>query len=153
MSKLCSDIPRTHKLKELAQEINNKFELKPTPCGKGIQQSLHDQLTWRLQQLKQKNLLPSSNELRVRLSGDGTNIAKNLHVINFTFTIIEETNCTSTATENHTLAILNVPEKYDSIKEGLADIITEAESLQMINFDSTTYKIEYFLSGDWKFLG
>ena len=76
-----------------------------------------------------------------------------MHVINFTFTLIEETQGTSTASENHSLAILNIPEEYESLKIGLSDIISEAEGLRSIEFNSTIYEVEYFLSGDWKFLG
>ena len=74
-------------------------------------------------------------------------------MINFTFTLIEKTKGTSTATENHSLAILNIPEKYECLKIGLSDIISEAKGLMSIEFNSTIYDIEYFLSGDWKFLG
>ena len=154
MTKLSADLPRKYQLKNLAGDLDAKFELKATPGGTtGVQQSLLHRLTLRLEQLKKSDLLPSSNRLRIRLSGDGTYIAKNLHVINFTFTLIEETRGTSTATENHSLAILNIPEKYECLKIGLSDIISEAKGLMSIEFNSTIYDIEYFLSGDWKFLG
>ena len=154
ISKISSNLPRIHELKQQAAELNSKYELKPTSGGiHGVQQSLRNRLMIRLQQLKKHELLPISCKLRVRLSGDGTYIAKNLHVIHFTFTLIDETKstCTSTASDNHILAILNTQDKYDELKRGLSDIILEAESLNQVEFDSSIYEIEYFLSGDWKF--
>ena len=42
--------------------------------------------------------------IHVKLSGDGTNIGKRLHVIAFTFTLLDEDHATSAA-GNHILAV------------------------------------------------
>ena len=60
--------------------------------------------------------------LRVKLSGDGTNVGKRLHLINFTFTLLDEGSSAQSSQGNHILAVLKEPEKYDTIKNGLADI-------------------------------
>ena len=59
---------------------------------------------------------------QVKLSGDGTKIGKRLHVVAFTFTLLEEDQAGSAA-GNHTLAVFKQPESYDSLKLALADII------------------------------
>lgn len=69
--------------------------------------------------------------VRLKLSGDGTAIGRNLHVINFTFTLLDSGGATSVA-GNHSLAILKVPEKYDELHSGLQDVVSEASDLQVL---------------------
>ena len=77
--------------------------------------------------------------IKVKLTGDGTNIGKHLHV-NFAFTILDEGDAAYSASGNHCIAILKESEDYDSLKVGLHDIIKEVEQLHRIlvcglNFD------------------
>ncbi len=97
LAKVCQSMPRYYKLQ---QRIGT--------CG--VQQSLEGRLRQRVQHLHhttrpdasfRQNLL-----LHVRLSGDGTNIGKRLHVINFTFTLLEEGSLAYSAEGNHPLAII-----------------------------------------------
>lgn len=43
-------------------------------------------------------------------------------------------------------------EDYDELKVSLKELITSFEKLKKIQFEDKTYKIEYFLGGDLKFL-
>ncbi len=90
--------------------------------------------------------------VRVKLSGDGTNIGKRLHVVNFGFTILDEGDRAYSAAGNHCIAIFKEPENYTSLKNALKDVSTEVESLSSIVVNDTTFAIEYYLGGDWKFL-
>ena len=46
--------------------------------------------------------------IKVKLTGDGTNIGKHLHVVNFAFTILDEGDAAYSASGNHCIAILKV---------------------------------------------
>ena len=92
------------------------------------------------------------SKLSVKLSGDGTNVARNLHVVNFTFTLLEEVELRSLPSGNHTLAIIKVHEKYELLSSALSDICKEIENLSVIEYDGHSIEIEYYLTGDWKFL-
>ena len=85
------------------------------------------------------------------MTGDGTNVGKRLHVVNFSFTILDEDNACS-ALGNHCLAIFKEPESYDSLKKCLSDIIADVNTLSSIEVNGITFAIEYYLGGDWKFL-
>ena len=89
--------------------------------------------------------------VNVKLSGDGTKIGKRLHVVVFTFTILDEDQ-TGSAAGNHILAVFKQPESYDCLKLALEDIIEEVNNLQEIQVEDITFKITYYLGGDWKFL-
>ena len=52
--------------------------------------------------------------VRVKLSGDGTRIGKRLHVVNFTFTLLDG-DAAYSSEENHPIAIFKDPENYDSL--------------------------------------
>lgn len=83
----------------------------------------------------------------MKLSGDGTNIGKRLYVINFTFTLLDEGNRTSSR-GNHILPVFKAPESYELLELALEDIRTEVQDLCSIEFDGVSYEIEYFLGGD-----
>ena len=68
-----------------------------------------------------------NHRVRIKLSGDGTNIGKRLHVICFTFTVLEEEEKTGSYEGNHILTVFKEPKSYDSLKNALADIIEEVE--------------------------
>ena len=94
----------------------------------------------------------TEQKIRVKLSGDGTNIGKRLHVINFTFTLLDEGSKAYSSDGNHVIAILKDEENYDSLQRELADVRNEVEQLTSIEVEGITYDLEYYLGGDWKFL-
>lgn len=49
------------------------------------------------------------------------------------------------------MAILKVPESYETLSAGLEDICEEAKNLKSIDIDGVVYDIELYI-GDWKFL-
>ena len=58
---------------------------------------------------------PSANFITTKknpVTGDGTNIEKHLHVVNFGFTLLVEGDLAG----NHCVAIIKEPEKYDSLQ-------------------------------------
>ena len=81
-------------------------------------------------------------------SGDGAVIFRSQHVVNFTFTMLDE----SKSPKDHTIAILNIPEKYKDLATSLEDICLEASHLDTIKLNRNTYKTELFTGGDTKFL-
>ena len=94
----------------------------------------------------------TEQKIRLKLSGDGTNIGKRLHVINFTFTLLDEGSKAYSSDGNHVIAILKDEENFDSLQRGLADVRNEVEQLTSIEVEGITYDLEYYLGGDWKFL-
>ena len=66
----------------------------------------------------------SDRIVRVKLSGDGTIIGKQLHVVVFTFTLLDDNQATS-ASGNHILAVFKEPESYHYLKSALENIVQE----------------------------
>ena len=86
-------MPRESLLRQWIAELNKQWNIRPTPNGVcGVQQSLEDRLRVRIvclhQQAPPNAAFYRTKTVNVKLSGDGTN--KRLHVVNFTFTLLEE---------------------------------------------------------------
>ena len=89
-----------------------------TSCGPVCINQNYNQLLYVYLELSIENSPDApfivEGKLRVKLTGDGTNIGKYLHV-NFTFTILEGDRAHG-ATGNHCIAIFKESESYDAMK-------------------------------------
>ena len=156
LASICKALPQHYGIKQRITELNRLWNIKPTPHGTiGLQQSLRDRLQVRLAHLlrisKPDATFLQEKVLHFKLSGDGTNIGKRLHIINFTFTLLEGSLARS-CRGNHILAVLKEPEKYESLTNGLSDIRTEVKDLETIEQNGIQFKIVHYLGGDLKFL-
>ena len=157
MAKLCKEMPRHYRLKNKIAELNKLWDITPTPNGVvGVQQSLKGRLGQRIQHLVRKTP-PSADfkvnrKVRVKLSGDGTSIGKRLHVINFTYTLLDDGDQAHSFEGNHPLAIFREQENYYSLKKALEDVVKDVLEFKCIEVDGTSYDIVYYLGGNWKFL-
>ena len=156
LSTVVSDLPRSYQVKRVAQEINSGYEITQAPNGVlGVQQSLKARVTSRLTYLVQKaeeNGKEISNNIRIKLTGDGTRIARGFSVVNIAFTMLKEGAIAHSAMGNHVVAILKVSESYEELLAGLEDICEEAKDLSVITINGKVYNIVLYLGGDWKFL-
>ena len=136
----------TRKKKKNIAQLNAKWKLKPTPGeAEGVQTSLKDRLREKIQRLKIKGDLGKQETVRVKMSGDGTNIGKRLKVVNFTYTIFNEKENAMSEKWNYVLAIMKTKEAYDNLKESLSDIKTEMAQLNETEADNVKFQIEYIL--------
>lgn len=78
------------------------------------------------------------------MSGDGTFVGKRLHVVNLTFTILDEGKRAHSSDGNYCLAIFR-QESYDEMKTALSDIRQEIENLSSIQVNDLIFDIVYFL--------
>ena len=84
------------------------------------------------------------------MSGDGTFVGKQLHVVNLTFSILDKGKRAHSSDGNYCLAIFR-QERYDEMT-ALSDIHQETQNLSSIQVNALIFDIMYFLGGDWKFL-
>lgn len=157
LSMTCNGLPKSWRVQEKINYLNAKWSLSETPGDTfGIQQDVKERVKIRLEALL-KNSSPNdpfrqNSKICVKLSGDGTNIGKRLHVINVTFTILDEGNKSMSADGNHLIAIIKETEDYDSLAQSMADIRKDVESFKYVSVGTECFYVEWFLGGDWKFL-
>lgn len=116
----------------------------------GVQQSLVGRVEVRLRKLIADSA-PDTRKFRIKLTGDGTLIARGLNVVNIAFTILEEGQRACSVSGNHTVAILKVSESYEGLSAGLKDICDEASDLKSVEINGIKYDIELYLRGDGSF--
>lgn len=76
-----------YELKKASNDLNSSFNICSSPEGViGVQQNLQSRLIARGQILQ----FSQDEPIRVKLSDDGTSNGRNLHVINYTFTLLNE---------------------------------------------------------------
>jgi len=106
-------------------------------------------------------LVLKNNTINIRLAGDGTNICRNFTVLNFTFGFLDQNSvCLNEATMDPNTALGNFilgkfhikKECYLDLKTALKEIGERLSVLKEIVFEGMTYKIEFWLGGDLKFL-
>lgn len=152
---LCSatDLPSINQLKKKQEQIKqNSGDIVPTPTDSvGFQRDFVPQLKQRIAKLQSAGLVKIGDEIRVKFSGDGTWIGKTLHVVNFTFTIINDPEAMSSE-GNCLSAIFQDSEGYEALTKHLADVKAAMEQSEEVSVGGHTYKVSYYLGGDYKFL-
>ena len=149
----CKDMPTKYKICKHIDKLNAKWNLKCTPGeAEGIQISFKESLEEQIKRLQKNGVLDKDTTIKVKISGDGTNIGKRLKLENVTYTILNEKDAAMNEKGNYVLAIIKTTENYDNLKESLADLNDEMSNLKDITVNNHKYSIEYFLGGDWKFL-
>ena len=151
---MVSNLPNSSQINSLTCTLNEDFSICSTPNGVvGVQQSLWERLMVRLTHLNDKSSEQGDvpNTIRIKLTGDGTQIARGLSVVNINFTMLEEGQTRAcSAFGNHSIVILRVSENYKELKPGLEDIIAEAEDLEVLTIRDKVYSVQFFLGGDLK---
>ena len=149
----CKDMPTKYKIAKHINELNSNWRLTATPGeAEGIQISFYESIKEQIARLQKNGTFKMDATIKVKISGDGTNIGKRLKLENVTYTILNEKDAAMNDKGNYVLAIIKTTENYDNLKESLADLIKEMSNLKEITVKNQKYGIEYFLGGDWKFL-
>ncbi|CAH3115052.1 unnamed protein product [Pocillopora meandrina] len=143
-------LPNTYSIKKRINELNSKWNLKPTPGdAEGVQLGFAESLQEHIVRLQKNGEINDGEAIKIKLGGDGTNIGKRLTVVNFTFTILNEKDVAMAEKGNYVLAVIKTTETYHNLRDSLADLQMEMSNLKEISANNCTYKIEYFFR--WRF--
>ena len=147
-------LPRWSTLHKVSKQIDSKCDIDAIPGPiLGVQQSLKERLQLRLQQLIKNN--PSIKDdtcVRVKITGDGTNVSRSMHILVIAFTILDGSENPNSPGGNHVIALLNAQEKYEYLSEAVKDIASEIKSIKFLTIDGQNFNIKFFLCADMKFL-
>lgn len=119
----CQDMPTKYKITKVINELNSNWNLTATPGeAEGIQISFYESLKEQITRLQKNGTLNTDATIKVKISGEGTNICKRLKLQNITYTILNEKDTAMNEKGNYVLAIIKTTERYDNIYESLADL-------------------------------
>ena len=126
LSMVCKGVPSLYSIKQLVSSLNKNWVVFPTPGDSdGVQVGFKESVTKRLIQIENNGTFDICDVLKIKISGDGTNIGKRLKVVNITYTIINENHFAMSEKGNYPLAIVKCKEDYDGLKEALRDLREE----------------------------
>jgi hypothetical protein len=91
------------------------------------------------------------SNVRIKFCIDGTQVSRNVNLVNFCFTILDDKNSTS-CFGHHTLGIGAIQETYEDLKLPLDYIMSVIAEFQELEFKGNNITIEYFLAADYKLL-
>jgi len=85
-----SDLPRFSQLQKRVNELESQEHIFPTPGNTiGMQQSLRKRLQYRNHELRSKSeSFQQKRTVRIKVTGDGTQISRNLHTVVIAFAVI-----------------------------------------------------------------
>ena len=107
-----------------------------------------------------QELLPHKPELandvvQVKLSGDGASMSRSTNFMMISFSLLQWNEKVMSSKNNRTVAIINGPENYDTLKVSLSNLFKEMNELietGTILVNGEHINFEFFLGGDMKFL-
>ena len=153
---IVSNLPSLSQIKKLTGVLNLQHGIKRCPNNiigvqQGIKIRIIQHLTHFVKQASEQGMsIPET--FRIKITVDGTQIARGLNIVNVTFTILEEKHKACSVFGNYSLAILKIAEDYEELRSGLQNICEEAADLQIVTIQGKIYNIQFFLGGDWKYL-
>jgi len=104
LTQVHKELPQTNSIIKTAKKMNEGYTIRPIPgTFKGVQQSLKDHLKTIIEK---RNYVPESNTIKVKLTGDGTVVSRNVHLVVIAYTIID----THGNPNSHTIALITTTE-------------------------------------------
>ena len=106
---IMSDLPSFSQIRKLTKSMNAMMEITSCPnniCG--VQQSIRERILQCLTYFIHRNNddgINTPDTIRIKMTGDGTNIGRALKVVNFAFTIIDEGDKAQSVNGNYSVAI------------------------------------------------
>ena len=96
--------------------------------------------------------IKEESHIRVKITGDGTQVSHSMHLLVFAFTILYGSDNPNSPGENHIIAMINSQEKYIHLSEAVTDIANDIQLTKLITVDGHEFNIEFFLGADMKFV-
>ena len=89
----------------------------------------------------------TNQNIRVKLSGDGTTVGKRIHCVVFSFILLDEEETVASVDGIHPIVLVREPESYEALSLSLADVITEVEVLgkEGIFIGGIFYKVHTYI--------
>ncbi|XP_048581436.1 uncharacterized protein LOC125561333 [Nematostella vectensis] len=154
VSRIVDGFPRGYIIKQCRSELNKQCNIRPTPGQvPGAQFSFKERLVEQIKSLRASGMV--TDHVRIKLSGDGARMSRSSNFTLFSFAILNAPDDLLSSKGTHTVAVINGPEKYETIAESLKDVLEEIDAVQddsYVELDGKKINVEFFLGGDYKFL-
>lgn len=142
------EIPSIYQIKKQRHQLNNQLGIQSIEDGFYLNPVL--EIEKKIINLVIDGTI-TEEVVKIKLSADGTNIARNVKYINFGFSIINEGKKAAGINGQYTLGIFKVDnEDYESTKNWMSAIWNLLKNFNFLNFQERRYTIKYYFCADWK---
>ena len=151
------DLPRSYLIKKKRTDLNKLTHVERIP-GKypGAQVPFVNTLTEHVGELLKLNPDYGTEEpIKIKISCDGAKMSRSTNFVILSFSLLQSGTQVMSSKGNRTIAIVNGPEKYETLKSSLGSIINEINNVidhGKITVAGRDLNVEMFLGGDYKFL-
>ena len=145
------DLPKSYLIKQLRSDLNKTYHIERTQ-GKypGAAINFTATLKQHIQQLLNDKPELHDTPIEVKISGDGARMSRTTNFMMFSFALLQSKESVMSSKSNRTVAIVNGPEKYDTIKSSLTLFFQEVNELidkQSISIDGKEIKLVFLRWG------
>ena len=154
---MCEDLPKSSFIKQKRNQLNNICSIEPVPgLYPGAQFSFSE--TWKSHIRDPLRTDPSydlTEPVKVKISGYAAKMSRSTNFMTLSFCLLQTGEKVMYSRGNRTTAVVNGPEKYDTLKHSFSSTINEINTVLetcFIEVDGKEVQIEMFLGGDYKFL-
>ena len=156
LSMITEGLPKSYLVKQSRTAMNKLYHIERTP-GKYSGSCLNFTSTLKdhVRELLMKEPELKEGKIQVKLSGDGARMSRTTNFMMMSFTLLQLNESVMSPKHNRTVAIINGPEKYETLKTSLSNFFDEVNQListGTIAIDGEDVELEFFLGGDMKFL-
>ena len=149
-------LPKSYLIKQLRTDLNNTYHIERTDvkCS-GAKLDFSSTLAAHVQELLLHKTELRNEVVQVKLSGDGARMSRSTNFMMISFALLQCNEKIMSSKSNRTVAIVNGPENYETLKGSLFNLFREINELirtGTILIDREHVKLECFLGGDMKFL-
>ena len=145
LTQINHEIPTIIEIIKYRNTINDLFTIKA--LDNGVFLNIKDAIQFKLLKYLDRNETCNEEILKIKLSADATNIGRFNKIINFTFTIINETSKAKSAAGNYTLGIINCEtneESYEKLQLWVPHVMEHIKNLKSIRKDNKEFQIHYY---------
>lgn len=140
LSMITEGLPKSYLVKQSRTNLNNTYHIERT-TGQypGASISFTSTLREHIKQLLEHSPELKDNTIQVKLSGDGARMSRTTNFVMMSFTLPQLNESVMSPKHNRTVAIINGPEKYATLKASLSHFFREVNEL--------IAKVQYLLMG------
>ena len=150
LSMIENGVPRSYLIKQCKNNLNKLCHVTSTPRPfEGAQISFKSLLSQQISVFKEENPdFDFDNEtLKIKISGDGAKMTQKTNYILVSCALLQKKDEVMAAKGNHTIAVVNGCEKYETLKVAFKNVVTEINSFieqGFINVNGQKVKLEFF---------
>ncbi|CAB4024927.1 Hypothetical predicted protein, partial [Paramuricea clavata] len=156
LSILSDDLPKSYLIKQLRSDLNKTYHIERT-AGKcpGANLNFPSTLSVHVEELLLHKPELKNDVVKVKVSGDGAQMSRSTNFMMMSFALLQGNEKVMSSKSNRTVAIINGPEDYETLKGSLPLLFKEINELirtGSILINNEHVKLEFFLGGDLTFL-